>query len=279
MNKKTTGNQNQVLTILLVLMFIFAFYFTYELFAGKHSHTYENKPFEGFTYTKKSRTPTGETHLAYSTETPADAPTHKPHQIERTGYLYSKRETISVVLPKNKFSPIAAVRNANFTWDNSSYYNAHTATMPRMAPSHFDTFVDEKLLTKLDNIDFNQAIIPLMREANNNQTIKAAIRLIEKEDYDTALKMLTELAKTTTNVCVKSKALSHIANIYRLTGDAKQEKRAMGSLTITNAQMYIQMFPDKISALTSISPMAKTAVNNFQTNKPNLNFKLPNKDF
>ncbi|HBC76139.1 MAG: hypothetical protein A2008_10045 [Candidatus Wallbacteria bacterium GWC2_49_35] len=275
---------NPFLTALLVLIFVLVLVFTYILMFGRHSYHHENKPFEGFTYIKKTEK---DGKVEQSVFTTASAPpsvtpgpaTHSTVEVPKDGYLYNHFETIAVVLPKNKFSHIAAVRNSHFTWDDSPYYKAHTASLGPMARSGFDTFVEEKLMTKLDDIDFNHEMLSLMRQAQNNTSIKNAADMIKNGRYDEALTLLRTTVQTTDNICVRSLALSHIVNVYRLTGDNVQEKRAWGSLAVVNTQYYLKMFPDKANALKSVSAIAKGAIGRFETDKPNLNFKLPNKDF
>ena len=273
---------NPFLTALLVLIFVLVLAFTYILMFGRHSYHHEDKPFEGFTYTKKTEKDgkTVQTVFTTASASPFTEPEyHMDVAVPKDGYLYDRFETISVILPKNKFSHIAAVRNSHFTWDDSPYYKAHTAKWSPMARSGFDTFVEEKLMTKLDDIDFNHEMLSLMRQAENNPSIKNAAEMIKNGQYDEALKLLRATAQNTDNICVRSLALSHIVNIYRLTGDSVQEKRAWGSLAVVNTQYYLKMFPDKANALKSVSAVAKGALARFETDKPNLNFKLPNKDF
>ncbi|HOD40512.1 MAG TPA: hypothetical protein PKW98_11210 [Candidatus Wallbacteria bacterium] len=268
---------NHFLTALLILIFVFAIFLTYFLMFGRHSYTHEDKPFEGFTYTKKDGN-TDRTVFTLASQ-PLFESTRQDILVPKEGYLFDHHETLSVALPKNKFSHIKAVRDAHFTWDDTPYYKAHTAKLGPMAPSHFDTFVEEKLMTKLDDIDFNHEMMPLMRQAQNNTSIKNAAEMIKNGSYDDALKLLRSTAQTTDNICVKSAALSHIVNIYRLTGDSVQEKRAWGALSVVNTQFYLKTFPDKANALKSVSSVAQSAIKRFETDRPNLNFKLPNKDF
>jgi hypothetical protein len=273
---------NPFLTALLVLIFVLVLVFTYILMFGRHSYHHENKPFEGFTYTKKTEKDGKTVQTVFTTASAAATATPEYHmdvEAPKDGYLYDHFETISVILPKNKFSHLSAVRNSHFTWDDSPYYKAHTAKLAPMARSGFDTFVEEKLMTKLDEIDFNHEMLSLMRQAQNNPSIKTAAEMIKNGQYDEALKLLRATAQNTDNLCVRSLALSHIVNIYRLTGDSVQEKRAWGSLAVVNTQYYLKMFPDKANALKSVSAVAKGAIGRFETDKPNLNFKLPNKDF
>ena len=273
---------NPFLTALLVLILVLVLVFSYILMFGRHSYHHEDKPFEGFTYTKKTEKDGKVQQTVFTTASASHytAPEyHMDVEAPKDGYLYDHFETISVVLPKNKFSHLAAVRNSHFTWDDSPYYKAHTAKLAPMARSGFDTFVEEKLMTKLDDIDFNHEMLSLMRQAQNNPSIKNAAEMIKNGRYDEALTLLRTTVQTTDNICVRSLALSHIVNIYRLTGDSVQEKRAWGSLAVVNTQYYLKMFPDKANALKSVSAVAQGAIARFETDKPNLNFKLPNKDF
>ncbi len=261
--------------------------FTYFMAFGRHSYTHEAKPFDGFTYTKTTEkdgvmerstfSAGGSGADAFVISEPAVI--YKHISSPKEGFVFNNVETVAVVLPKNKFSPVAAVRDAHFSWDDSPYYEAHKAKFSPMERSGFDSFVEEKLMTKLDDIDFNHEILSLMRQAQNNPAIKNAAEMIQNGRYDDALKTLREIARGTDNICVKSAALSNIVNVYRLTGDSAQEKRAWGSLAVVNTQIYMKTFPDKVNALKSISSVASSALKKFETDKPNLDFKLPNKDF
>lgn len=274
---------NPVLAGLALLLLVLLCLFTYFVAFGRHSYTHEAKPFDGFTYTKTTQKDGSIEQAVFSAGTPGGAApfeaTHKKIDSPKDGFIYNHFETVAVVLPKNRFSPVAAVRNAHFTWDDSPYYKAHTAKMAPMARSDFDKYVEEKLMTKLDDIDFNHEIMPLMRQAQNHSGINNAAEMVKNGQYDEALKNLRDIAGTTDNLCVRSAALSHIVNIYRLTGDSVQEKRAWGALAVVNTQFYMKAFPDKVNALKSVSSIAGDAINRFKNDKPNLNFKLPNRDF
>lgn len=280
---------NPYLAIFAALLFVATVAMTYLLVFGRHSYHYTSKPFTDFSHTNrppKDGGPSDSSGTAGPLAAGGDAGmddysplTHRQIQAPRDGFIYHNQETVTVVLPANRFSPVAAVRDSNFTWDDSPYYKAHTAVMPPMAKPEIDKFIEEKLLTRLDDIDFNQEIAPLMRRAASDPSIKNAADLINRGRYDEAFKILRSIAQTTDNIFLKSLAVSNLANLYMLSGDAAQQKKAEASLAVINTQLYLKTFPDKTNALKNISAMARDAVKRFENDRPYVGFKPPNKDF